>query len=330
MEGKTIGSPLAIMIKNLDHERWKDRSIPPSTIPRPGHADLAGAIKYGFNDLRPVLERASARETAARVAIGAVCRQFLAQFSIQIGGYVTAIGEINASLEDISLEDRIRLALQNDIHCPDPNATQIMQQAIRQIMQEKDTLGGIIEAAALNVPPGLGSYVHWDRRLDARIAAAILSIPAIKGVEIGPAFENSRLKGTVCHDPVALEGDELIRLRNRSGGIEGGVSNGSPIIVRAAMKPIPTTLSPQRSVDLLTGIETTTKYERSDFCPVPRAVVIVEAMLAFVLADALLEKLSGDTLADLHTRYQLLRKARLNDLKLSGDEHIFWSESKTV
>ncbi len=330
MEGKTIGSPLAIMIKNLDHERWKDRSIPPSTIPRPGHADLAGAIKYGFNDLRPVLERASARETAARVAIGAVCRQFLAQFSIQIGGYVTAIGEINASLEDISLEDRIRLALQNDIHCPDPNATQIMQQAIRQIMQEKDTLGGIIEAAALNVPPGLGSYVHWDRRLDARIAAAILSIPAIKGVEIGPAFENSRLKGTVCHDLVALEGDELIRLRNRSGGIEGGVSNGSPIIVRAAMKPIPTTLSPQRSVDLLTGIETTTKYERSDFCPVPRAVVIVEAMLAFVLADALLEKLGGDTLADLHTRYQLLRKARLNDLKLSGDEHIFWSESKTV
>ncbi|MEJ5201437.1 MAG: chorismate synthase [Anaerolineales bacterium] len=330
MEGKTIGSPLAIMIKNLDHERWKDRSIPPSTIPRPGHADLAGVIKYGFNDLRPVLERASARETAARVAIGAVCRQFLAQFSIQIGGYVTAIGEINASLEDISLEDRIRLALQNDIHCPDPNATQIMQQAIRQIMQEKDTLGGIIEAAALNVPPGLGSYVHWDRRLDARIAAAILSIPAIKGVEIGPAFENSRLKGTVCHDPVALEGDELIRLRNRSGGIEGGVSNGSPIIVRAAMKPIPTTLSPQRSVHLLTGIETTTKYERSDFCPVPRAVVIVEAMLAFVLADALLEKLGGDTLADLHTRYQLLRKARLNDLKLSGDEHIFWSESKTV
>jgi chorismate synthase len=326
MEGQTIGSPLALMIKNEDHERWKNRSISPFTIPRPGHADLAGIIKYGFNDIRPVLERASARETVARVAIGAVCRQLLAQFSIQIGGYVAAIGDINASLEAIPLENRIKLALENDIHCPDPNAAEKMEQAIRQIMQKKDTLGGIIEVAALNVPPGLGSYVHWDRRLDARIAAAILSIPAIKGVEIGPAFENSRLRGTLCHDPIVLEDDQFVRPRNRSGGIEGGISNGSPIIVRAAMKPIPTTLSPQQSVELLNGIGVTTKYERSDFCPVPRAVVIVEAMLAFVLADALLEKLGGDTLSELQTRYQQLRKARLSDLQLSGNAHIFWGE----
>lgn len=326
MEGKTIGSPLAIMIKNLDHERWKNRSIAPFTVPRPGHADLAGAVKYGFNDLRPVLERASARETAARVAIGAICRQLLKQFSIQVGGYVVAIGEINASLESIPFEDRIKLALEDDIHCPDPHASVRMRQAIQQIMQEKETLGGVIETVALNVPPGLGSYVHWDRRLDSRIAAAVISIPAMKGVEIGPAFENTRLKGTECHDPITRKQNDLIRPQNRSGGIEGGVSNGSPIIVRAAMKPIPTTLTPQHSVDLTNGTETLTKYERSDFCPVPRAVIILEAMVAFVLADALLEKLGGDTLDELLERYRLLRKANLNDLKLSGDNHLFWSE----
>lgn len=326
MEGKTIGSPIALLIKNLDHDRWKNRPIAPFTVPRPGHADLAGAVKYGFNDLRPVLERASARETAARVAIGAVCRQLLKQFSIQVGGYVVAIGEISATLENIAFEDRIRLALEDDIHCPDPNASARMRQAIQQVMQEKETLGGIIETIALNVPPGLGSYVHWDRRLDSRIASAMIGIPAIKGVEIGPAFENTRLKGTECHDPIILKQNDLIRPQNRSGGVEGGVSNGSPIVVRAAMKPIPTTLASQQSVDLSEGAATSTKYERSDFCPVPRAVIILEAMLAFVLADALLEKLGGDTLDELLERYRLLRKTSLSDLKLSGDHHLFWSE----
>ncbi len=324
MEGLTTGAPLALFIRNRDHARWQGREIEEFTIPRPGHADLSGALKYGYADLRPALERASARETAARVAVGAVCRQFLAGFGIQVGGYVVSIGEIDADLAGIPLAERHARSLENEVHCPDPAAAEAMQARIRQVMQERDTLGGIIEVLALGLPAGLGSFVQWDRRLDAQLSAALMSVQAIKGVEIGPAFANARLPGTQVQDAIRLQGQTLVRESDRSGGLEGGVTTGQPLLLRAAMKPIATTLTPQRSVDLASGEEVATRYERSDFCPVPRAVVILEAMMAFVLANALLEKLGGDSLAEMQPRFAALRQARLADLPMDGHGHPFW------
>ncbi len=326
MAGRTTGAPLAILIENLDHARWRGRPVAPFTIPRPGHADLTGAIKYGFRDLRPALERASARETAARVAVGAVCRHFLAQFDIAVGGYVVSIGEVTADVSSIPLEQRPLLAEASPVRCPDPAASTSMEARIRQVMQERDTLGGVLEVVAWNVPPGLGSYAQWDRRLDARLGAALLSIPAIKGVEIGPAFENTRLPGTQVQDAILLQEDRLVRPSGRSGGLEGGVTTGQPILLRAAMKPIATTLIPQQSVDLADGKPVETQYERSDFCPVPRAVPILESMLAFVLAQALIEKLGGDALDEMRPRFQALRQAQLEDLKMDGEEVVYWPE----
>ncbi|NMB91117.1 MAG: chorismate synthase [Chloroflexi bacterium] len=326
MEGHTTGGPLALVVENRDHARWRGKAVAPFTIPRPGHADLAGAVKYAYDDLRPALERASARETAVRVAVGAVCRSLLAHFGVQVGGYVAAIGPVSAALDELSLEERIARAAANDVHCPDPQAADAMQAAIRQVMNDRDTLGGIIEVVALGLPAGLGSFVHWDRKLDGRLGAAVLSIPAIKGVEFGPAFENTRRPGTQVHDPVQLEDGQLVRPSLRSGGLEAGMTTGQPLLIRAAMKPIPTTLAPQRSVDLSSGEAVETRYERSDFCPVPRAVVVLEAVVAFVLADALLEKLGGDSLAEMKLRFQALRQARLEDLRLEGREHTFWPE----
>jgi chorismate synthase len=193
-------------------------------------------------------------------------------------------------------------------------------------MQQGDTLGGVIEIVALGIPPGLGSYVQWDQRLEARLGAALLSVPAIKGVEIGLAFANSRLPGTQAHDPIRLQGRALQRLSNRAGGLEGGVSNGQPIVIRAAMKPIATTLAPQATVDLAAGVETPTQYERSDFCPVPRAVPVLEAMAAFVLAQALLDKLGGDSLQELQPRFTALQQMRLDDLPMTGLPQVYWPE----
>jgi chorismate synthase len=326
MGGMTTGAPIALTIENRDHARWKGKEIDPFTIPRPGHADLTGALKFGYGDLRPALERASARETAARVAVGAVCRQLLAHFGIQVGGYVLSIGEIEARLEGIPLEERFVRARESEVNCPDAQVSQAMKARIQEITSGKDTLGGIIEAAAVGLPAGLGSFTQWDRRLDSRIGAAVLCIQAVKGVEFGPAFENSRLPGTAVQDDILLEGESLMRPSNRAGGIEGGISNGQPVIVRAAMKPIATTLSSRRSVDLVDGKRVDTKYERSDFCPVPRAVVVVEAMLAFTLADALLEKLGGDSLEEMHPRFDALRKMRLSDFHLENSPHIWWPE----
>jgi len=321
----TIGAPIAMRIENRDHEKWRGKSVEPMTLPRPGHADLAGALKYGYPDLRPALERASARETAARVAVGAVCRQFLAQFGIQVGGYVASIGEVSASLQEMPLLERISRAIGSPVACPDEAASEAMAARIRQAMTDRDTLGGVIEVFALGVPPGLGSHVHWDRRLEARLGAAVLSVQAIKGVEIGPAFDVARLPGTQAHDAIELEGERLVRRTNKAGGLEGGMTTGQSLHIRAAMKPIATTLTPQPTVDLKSGEATTTQYERSDFCPVPRAVVILEAMVAFVLADALLEKLGGDSLEEMRPRFQALSQARLSDLSLDGSEHVFWT-----
>jgi chorismate synthase len=333
MDGQTIGAPIALQVVNTDHARWKGRAMEPMTAPRPGHADLTGAMKYGYADLRPALERASARETASRVAVGAVCKHFLAQFGMQVGGYVRAIGEITADFGDMSYLDRFARAEENDVRCPNSTAAEKMRVRIEQIIHAKDTLGGILEIVALGVPGGLGSYAQWDRRLEARLGAAVLSVQAIKGVEIGDAFENTRLPGTQAHDAIRLGRDaeagegrrkDLVRPTNRAGGIEGGISNGQPIVIRAAMKPIATTLTPQMTVDLATGAESPTKYERSDFCPVPRAVPVLEAMVAFVLADALIEKLGGDTMGEMLPRFELLRKAHLDDLQMDNSEHVWW------
>ena len=324
MAGRTTGAPLALQVGNDDHVKWRGKAVEPKTTPRPGHADLTGAVKYALGDLRPTLERSSARETAARVAVGAVCKHFLSQFGITVGGYVSAIGEISAQVDDLPYAERFVLAGQNDVNCPDAAAAQRMRVRIEEIIHARDTLGGVLEIVALGVPVGLGSYAQWDRRLEARLAAAVLSVQAMKGVEIGPAFENSRLPGTRVHDAIRLDGDTLVRTADRAGGTEGGISNGQPIIVRVAMKPIATTLTPQATVDLAAGVESPTKYERSDFCPVPRAVPILESMVAFVLADALIEKLGGDSLAEMLPRFETLRKAQLADLKMDNISQVWW------
>jgi chorismate synthase len=326
MAGVTTGAPLALLVSNLDHAHWRGRAVPAMTTPRPGHADLNGALKYDYDDLRPVLERASARETAARVAVGAACRHLLAEFEVRVGGYVVEIGGVGAAVETLPLEERLARAETSDVRCPDPEAAAAMRARIGAAREARDTLGGIFEVVALGVPPGLGSHVQWDRRLSAQLAAAMLSIPAIKGVEIGPAFENARRTGTEVHDAIVVQAEtgQLDRPTNRSGGLEGGMTTGEPLVVRAAMKPIATTLTPQPSVDLATGQPAATQYERSDICAVPRAVVVGEAMMCFVLAAALLEKLGGDTLAELKQRWAGLRQARRDDLHLRNTPTVFW------
>jgi chorismate synthase len=324
--GVTIGSPIAIRIPNADHAKWRGKPVEPMTAPRPGHVDLTAAVKYGYRDLRPGLERASARETAARVAVGAVCRHLLARFGIVIGGYVTRIGTVAADLTGMPLETRFSAAEESEVRCPHPASAEGMVAAIRHAIETRDTLGGVIEIAALGLPVGLGSHVQWDRRLEARLAAAVMSVQAIKGVEIGEAFANAALPGAQAHDAIRLDGGRLTRPTNRAGGIEGGITNGQPLIVRAAMKPIATTLTPQPTVDLAAGRETPTTYERSDFCPVPRAVPILEAVIALELADALLEKLGGDSLEEMRPRFAALRQARLDDLKMDGAPAVFWDE----
>ncbi|MBC8336930.1 MAG: chorismate synthase [Anaerolineales bacterium] len=324
LEGKTTGAPISLSIINADHEKWKNKDIPPMTAPRPGHADLVGAIKYGYEDLRPSLERASARETSARVAVGAICKHLLEEFGVQIGGYVVSIGKVKADLFDMNLPDRSVRAEESEVRCPNEGAAQEMIAEIESAIKGKNTLGGVIEVVAMGLPPGLGSHVQWDRKLESRLGAAILGIQAIKGVEFGPAFENARLRGTEAQDQIFREGEKLVRKTNRAGGIEGGITNGEPIIIRAAMKPIASTLTPQETVDIFSGEETVTTYERSDFCPVPRAVPIIEAVTAFVLADALLEKLGGDSLAEMLPRFAALKQAKLSDIKLDNQPHKFW------
>jgi chorismate synthase len=332
MAGETTGAPIALLVQNVDHVKWKGKAVEPMTAPRPGHADLTGAVKYGFKDLRPALERASARETAMRVAVGAVCKHFLAEFGIVVGGYVSSIGEITTDFGDMPYEERFIRAEDSDVRCPIELYANQMRAKIEQTIHGKNTLGGVLEIVALHVPIGLGSFAQWDKRLEAKLAMAVMSVQAIKGVEVGDAFANARSPGTQVHDPIRLNssqaspehGRRVTRDTNRAGGTEGGVSNGQSIVVRAAMKPIATTLLPQPTVDLASGTESPTKYERSDFCPVPRAVPILEAMVAFVLADALIEKLGGDSINEMKPRFESLRQARLEDLQMDNTSHIFW------
>jgi len=324
MAGETTGAPIALLVQNDDHVKWKGRQVEPMTAPRPGHADLTGAVKFGYKDLRPALERASARETTMRVAAGAVCKYFLSQFGIMVGGYVSSIGEIQADFSDMPYEERFIRAEKSDVRCPIDSSAQKMRNEIEKTIHGKNTLGGVLEIVALNLPVGLGSFMQWDKRLEAKLAMAVMSVQAIKGIEIGDAFENAKRNGTQAHDPINLQQSTLQRSTNRAGGIEAGISNGQPIIIRAAMKPIATTLLPQPTVDLASGTESLTQYERSDFCPVPRAVPILEAMVAFILADALIEKLGGDSMNEMKPRFETLRKASLDDLPMDNTPHVFW------
>lgn len=311
--GATIGAPLALLVANRDWENWRDRQVPAWTRPRPGHADLAGGRKYALDDLRLVAERASARETAIRVAVGAVAKALLGAVGVAVGSYVEAIGGVAAdpaALEALPVGERLARASRSDVSCPDEAAATAMRAAIDAARADGDSLGGLIVVAARGVPVGLGSHVHWDRRLDARLAAAVMGVQAVKGVEIGPAFANAALPGTKVHDALYWEEGHAgvpgsrrpVRRTNRAGGIEGGISNGEDVLVRAAMKPIPTTVAPQPTVDLAGGEETTTQYQRSDVCAVPAAAVVAEAMVAWVLAEALVECYGGDDLATLQRR----------------------------
>ncbi len=300
----TTGAPLALRIENRDWANWKEKweqgLLEPLTVPRPGHADYAGMIKYRFDDARPILERASARETAARVAVGAIAKQLLAQFGIMVGSYVCQIGSVVANIPSRPYPELWAEAEASDVRCPNSEDGERMKMAIDEARRNKDTLGGIFEVQAVNVPVGLGSHVHWDRRLDARIAMAMLSIQAIKGVEIGPAFENASLPGTQVHDDLFLDSNGgVTRFTNRAGGIEGGMSNGNPIVVRAAMKPIATTGTPLNLWILLMAVRLLRFISALISVRVPAASVIGEAMLAWVLAEALVEKLGGDSLEEM-------------------------------
>ncbi|PYP40967.1 MAG: chorismate synthase [Gemmatimonadetes bacterium] len=307
--GETLGSPIAMLIWNRDWEHWQDVMAPEAdatpdpqgrrrqvTRPRPGHADLAGSLKYDRMDARDILERASARETVARVACGAVCKKLLREFSIEIGSYVAELGGVIAKYHSPLPTPINEAADQSPVRCLDKEAEAEIIRRIDAAKAAGDTLGGIVEVVALGVPVGLGSHVSWDSKLDGRLAQALMSIPAVKGVELGLGFEAARRKGSEVHDEI-LPG--LTRATNRAGGTEGGMTTGEPVVVRVAMKPISTLMSPLKTVDLKTGGPAQAQSERSDVTAVPAMGVIAEAMLAIVLTEALLEKFGGDALSEL-------------------------------
>jgi chorismate synthase len=237
---------------------------------------------------------------------------------------VVEIGGVSANVSEMPIEDRIQRGLESEMACPDEAASNAMRQRVEDIIRAKDTLGGVFEVVALGLPPGLGSHVHWDRRLTGRLAQALLSIHAMKGVEVGEAFANARKPGTQVHDEITVQDGKLSRKTNRAGGLEGGITTGEPIVLRVAMKPISTTLNPLMSVDLAIGVAAATEYERSDFCAVPRAGVIGEAMVGYVLAEALMEKLGGDSISEMKPRFESLRQSRLEDLTMLNESTVFW------
>ena len=319
--GLTIGSPIAIFIPNRDWQNWQEqlsispieKEVEPVTCPRPGHADLAGVTKYGLKDIRPIIERASARETAARVAVGAIARRFLEELGIAIHSHTVAIWRHHRERGEASSIDWQQVEA-SPIRCANAKLEKEMMAAIDEAKANGDTLGGVFEVIATGVPIGLGSHVSWDRRINGRIAQAIMSINAVKGVEIGAGFAVAELKGSQVHDVIERSSPSVIaseakqslpwrHTTNRAGGIEGGISNGEDIIVRAAVKPIATLASPLPSIDLLSGEVAKAHYERSDICVVPAAGVIAEAMLAIVLADACLDKFGGDNLKETLANY---------------------------
>src|SRR5216110_148311 len=310
--GETLGSPIAMLVWNRDWEHWQDVMAPEAdapgserrrqvTRPRPGHADLAGSLKYDRQDARDILERASARETVARVACGAVCKLLLEQFGIEIGSHVAELGGVAAKYLSPLPSPLNEAADASPVRCLDPDAEREMIARIDAAKAAGDTLGGVVEVVALGTPVGLGSHVSWDRKLDGRLAQALMSIPAVKGVELGLGFEAARRKGSEVHDEI-LPG--LARATNRAGGTEGGMTTGEPLVARVAMKPISTLMSPLRTVDLKTGGPAQAQSERSDVTAVPAMGVIAEAMVAMVLTDALLEKFAGDALSETKRNFE--------------------------
>lgn len=306
--GYTLGSPLAMVIENKDHANWTAEMTPrkegfaprPVTRLRPGHADLAGALKYGHDDVRNILERSSARETVSRVAAGAVARKLLARFDVEILSFVQSIGPVDVGYDGVDVDgvrsDEIEAS---PVRCPDPDASRRMVEAIDAAGERGDTLGGTFRVIARGVPVGLGSHVHWDRKLDGRLAMALLSINAVKGVEFGAGFEGAGRPGSEFHDQITHEAGRFRHLSNRAGGLTGGTTNGEPIDLRAALKPISTMKKPMQSADLRSKEKVEAHYERSDVCVVPAAGVIGEAMVALILADALLEKFGGDSVVEI-------------------------------
>lgn len=303
-DGLTLGAPIGAVIDNDDHGPRA-----PFSAPRPGHADLAGMRKLATVDGRPILERASARETAMRVALGAVCRELLLAFDIEVGAHVLAIGAERSLFSDEDAGAALarhggaaglaRAADPSPVACLDEEASSRMVAAIDRAREEGDTLGGVMEVLVTGCPAGLGSYAQWHERLSARLAATVLSVPALKGLEMGQGFRAASSKGSACHDIIVPGGEgDVRRPTNRAGGLEGGMSNGEPLVLRAAMKPLPTLMRPLTSVDLVTRAPAPALLERSDICAVPAARVVVEAMVCLAVADALLDKLGGDTLAE--------------------------------
>ncbi|GBE05428.1 chorismate synthase [bacterium BMS3Abin10] len=327
--GKTLGSPICLLIENRDWKNWAEIMSPEIesskvqlvTRPRPGHADLAGALKYDQKDIRNILERSSARETAMRVALGAVAKRFLDEFKIRIGSFVTEIGSIEAHSSKLTLQttggqavhssekkliETFEKAERSSVRCPDKKAEKEMVRSIDRAKKQGNSLGGVFEVFAIGLPSGLGSHIQWDTRLESRISQAVMGIQAIKGIEIGcSAFEMARKPGSEVMDEIFFKkGTGFYRKTNHAGGIEGGMSNGMPLIIRAAMKPIPTQGKPLKSVDIRTKKLRQAAYERSDICAVPAAAVIAEAMVALVLADSFLEKFGGDSMKEVARNYK--------------------------
>ncbi|MCY3771407.1 MAG: chorismate synthase [Gemmatimonadetes bacterium] len=310
--GKTMGGPVSLVVQNQDWKNWTDvMSIEEAdgpvrrqvTRPRPGHADLAGGLKYDRRDLRDILERASARETTMRVAVGAIARSLLSEFGIHVLSHVVRIGQVDADVSGLSNEEIRDRAEASPVRCADADAAQKMIGEIDRAKSLKDTIGGVFEVKVLSVPPGLGSHVQWDRKLDGRLAQAVMSIQAVKGVEIGLGFGVTRVLGSEVHDEIFYGGDRFCRKTNRAGGIEGGMTEGEEIVVRGALKPIATLMRTIMSVDIETKEAFDSAKERSDVCTVPAAGVIGEAVVAFVIADAMQEKFGGDSLEEMKRNY---------------------------
>jgi chorismate synthase len=316
-QGFTLGSPIAYSIQNKDWDNWRvamsvvkmpdGSDVRCVNRPRPGHADLAGALKYQTYDIRDILERASARETAARVAGGAMCRLFLSHFGIEIGSHVLAIGaeRVAKEFENLSCEAIFDIDPESPVHCADPVAEKRMTALIDKIRDAGDSLGGIVEAVASPVLPGLGSHIQWDRRLDGLIAQAMMSIPSVKAVEIGSGISGAQKLGSAVHDPIYYDSGKkrFFRNMNNAGGVEGGISNGADIRVRIYLKPIPTLRNPLGSIDVRTKLDSEAVIERSDTCVVPAAGVIAESVLGLVIAGAFLEKFGGDSLKEVELNY---------------------------
>ena len=308
--GKTLGSPISLQIKNKDWSNWSavmaageaDLESRRVLVPRPGHGDLAGHIKYGHQDVRNILERASARETAARVAACTVGRKLIEYYGMRIYSHVVQIGNVQAN--PASLATIIAQMPQSQMLCADPEAEILMKQAIDQAREKGDSLGGIFEIIVCNVPVGLGSHVHWDRKLDGKIAGVLMSIQAIKGVEIGLGFAAAGLPGSKVHDEIFVVDQDFKRGSNNAGGLEAGMTNGQNLVVRAAMKPIATLYNPLRSINLESGAEAQAAIERSDICAVPAAAVVGEAVVAFELAVAFMEKYGGDSISEMDKHFK--------------------------